>query len=101
MDPIYEKVKANSKFLKIVKEYTNLSGQPTTATTSGANPGTQPTQTQAVDPKLQAAQKTQADAAKRAAQAELTAIQAKTNVDQKRVKELQGVISGKPVVPTK
>lgn len=100
MDHIYEKVKSNSKFLKIVSEIYNLSGQPTSATASGANPGTKPTQVMPVDPKLQAAQKTQADAAKKAAQAELTAIQAKTNVDQKRVKELQSVIAGKPTVPT-
>ena len=100
MDHIYDKVKSNSKFLKIAEVYTNLSGQPTTATASGAYPGTNPAQVMPTDPKLQAAQKTQADAAKKAAQAELTAIQAKTNVDQKRVKELQSVIAGKPVAPT-
>lgn len=101
MDHIYKKVKANSRFLRIAEEYTNLSGQPTTATMAGANPGTQPTQAQAVDPKLQAAQKTQVDASKKAAQAELTAIQAKTNVDQKRVKELQTIIAGRATMNVK
>ena len=101
MDCIYEKFKSNSKFLKIAEEYTNLSGQPTTATTSGANPGTQPVQTQAIDPKIKAAEKLQADAAKKAAQAELTAIQTKTNIDQKRDKELQGIIAGQPIAPVK
>jgi len=69
MDHIYEKVKDSSKFFKIIKEYTNMSGQPTTATASGANPGTNPTQTQPVDLKL-------LDANKKAAQARLTAIMA-------------------------
>ena len=97
MDHIYEKVKANSRFLRIIGEYTNLSGQPTSATASGADSGTNPTQVQPIDPKIAAAQKIQADAAKKAAQAELSAIQAKTNVDQKRVKDLQSIITGRPL----
>ena len=95
MDHIYEKVKANSKFFKIIKEYTNMSGQPTTATVSGANPGTNPTQTQPVDLKL-------LDANKKAAQAKLTAIMAaraanKNNqpAQDAEIKQLQAIIAGK------
>jgi hypothetical protein len=98
MEHIYERVKANSKFFKIIKEYAiNPTGM---ATADGANAGTNPTQPQ--DPKVITANKLKADADKRAAQAELSAIQTKTNVDQKRVKELQSIIAGKPVqVPAK
>jgi hypothetical protein len=95
MDPIYEKVKANSKFLRIAEEYTNLSGQPTTATMSGANPGTRPTQTQAVDPKV-------LDANKKAAQAKLTAIMttraANKNsqpAQEAEINQLKAIIAGK------
>jgi hypothetical protein len=97
MDHIYEKVKASSKFFKIIKEYTNMTGM---ATAAGANAGTNPTEPQ--DPKVMTANKLKMDADKKAAQAELTAIQTKTNVDQKRLKELQSIIAGKPVqVPAK
>ena len=97
MDHIYEKVKASSKFFKIIKEYANITGM---ATAAGANAGTNPTEPQ--DPKVITANKLKMDADKKAAQAELTAIQAKTNVDQKRLKELQSIIAGKPAqVPAK
>ena len=97
MDHIYEKVKASSKFFKIIKEYANVTGM---ATAAGANAGTNTTEPQ--DPKVITANKLKADADKRAAQAELSAIQTKTNVDQKRLKELQSIIAGKPVqVPAK
>lgn len=97
MDHIYEKVKASSKFFKIIKEYANMTGM---ATAAGANAGTNPTEPQ--DPKVITANKLKMDADKRAAQAELLAIQTKTNVDQKRLKELQSIIAGKPVqVPAK
>ena len=97
MDHIYEKVKASSKFFKIIKEYANPTGM---ATAAGANAGTNPTEPQ--DPKVITANKLKMDADKRAAQAELSAIQTKTNVDQKRLKELQSIIAGKPVqVPAK
>ena len=97
MDHIYEKVKASSKFFKIIKEYANMTGM---ATAAGANAGTNPTEPQ--DPKVITANKLKMDADKKAAQAELTAIQAKTNVDQKRLKELQSIIAGKPAqVPAK
>ena len=97
MDHIYEKVKASSKFFKIIKEYANVTGMPTAP---GALAGTNPTEPQ--DPKVITANKLKMDADKKAAQAELTAIQTKTNVDQKRLKELQSIIAGKPVqVPAK
>ena len=97
MDHIYEKVKASSKFFKIIKEYANITGM---ATAAGANAGTNPTEPQ--DPKVITANKLKMDADKKSAQAELTAIQAKTNVDQKRLKELQSIIAGKPAqVPAK
>jgi len=84
MEDVYNKVKAKSKFFKMLEQY-NMSGDPTTATMSGANPGTLPVVPQAgmatggVDPKVIAAQKkeqqnllkAQADAAK----AELTNLQ--------------------------
>ena len=97
MDHIYEKVKASSKFFKIIKEYANMTGM---ATAAGANAGTNPTEPQ--DPKVITANKLKMDADKKAAQAELSAIQTKTNVDKKRLKELQSIIAGKPVqVPAK
>lgn len=97
MDHIYEKVKASSKFFKIIKEYANITGM---ATAAGANAGTNLTEPQ--DPKVITANKLKMDADKKSAQAELTAIQAKTNVDQKRLKELQSIIAGKPAqVPAK
>jgi len=97
MEHIYERVKANSKFFKIIGEYANITGM---ATSAGALGGTNPTEPQ--DPKVVTANKLKMDADKRAAQAELSAIQTKTNVDQKRVKELQSIIAGKPVqVPAK
>ena len=84
MEDVYSKVKAKSKFFKMLEQY-NMSGDPTTATMSGANPGTLPvvpqagTATGGMDPKViaaqkiaqQKAQKAQADAAK----AELTNLQ--------------------------
>ena len=84
MEDVYNKVKTKSKFFKILKEY-NMSGDPTTATLPGANPGTLPvtpqpgTATGGMDPKViaaqaaaqQKAQKAQIDAAK----AELTNLQ--------------------------
>ena len=84
MDKIYQKVKANSRFFKILEEY-NMSGQPTTSTPAGANPGTLPVTPQPgaatgnIDPKVIAMQKAAADKAKKAqvaaAQAELTELQ--------------------------
>ena len=95
MDHIYEKVKANSRFLRIIGEYTNLSGQPTPTTTSGANPGTNPTQTQPVDLKL-------LDANKKAAQAKLTAIMAARTANKNNqpaqdveINQLKAIIAGK------
>ena len=98
MEHIYERVKANSKFFKIIKEYAiNPTGM---ATSAGALGGTNPTEPQ--DPKVITANKLKMDADKRAAQAELSAIQTKTNVDRERVKALQSIINGKPVqVPAK
>ena len=108
MDPIYEKVKANSKFLKIVDEYTNLSGQPTTATQDGANSGTLPTQTQAVDPVMQALRKKQAAATKQAAQVGLNTLRVDDEVNKalaaknkSETKRLQDIAAGKPIVPAK
>lgn len=74
MDTIYEKVKANSKFFKMLEDY-NVTGQPTVP---GASPGTLPVEPQIgaatgnMDPKVIAAQraaqqktqKAQVDAAK-------------------------------------
>lgn len=104
MEHIYEKVKANSKFLKIIGEYTNMTGM---ATSAGANGGTNPTEPQ--DPKVITANKLKMDAERKAAQAELIALQAKTNADrvsvpneQQRKRNLQAIIAGKPIqVPTK
>lgn len=84
MDQVYNKVKAKSRFFKILEEY-NLSGQPTTTTAAGANPGTLPVTPQAgattggIDPKVIALQKAAQDKAKKAqvdaAKAELTNLQ--------------------------
>ena len=99
MDHIYEKVKASSKFFKIIKEYANITGL---ATAAGANAGTNPTEPQ--DPKVITANKLKIDADKKAAQAELQALQAKSNVDkvsgpsdQQRMKNLRDIIAGKPI----
>ena len=89
MDHIYEKVKASSKFFKIIKEYANVTGM---ATAAGANAGTNPTQPQ--DPKVITANKLKADAEKKAAQAEMQALQASVPANQKRLKELQSIIAG-------
>lgn len=95
MDHIYEKVKASSKFFKIIKEYSNGGGQPTSTTPSGANPGTAPTQTQPVDLKL-------LDANKKAAQARLTAIMAARSANKNNqpaqdaeINQLKAIIAGK------
>lgn len=115
MDTAYQRVKANSKFFKILEQY-NLSSQPTA---TGAALGSQPAsldtsvagQTGQIDPKVvalqkasqQKMQKAQADAAK----AELAALQAtqKTLPQQqtavaKRIKELQQAVRnvGKPTL---
>jgi len=103
MDHIYEKVKANSKFFKIIKEYSNGGGQPTSpGANPGANPGTAPTQTQPVDPKLLDANKKAALAAKVAAQARLTAILATRTANKNsqsdqdaEIKQLQATIASK------
>lgn len=108
MDKIYQKVKANSKFFKMLEEY-NMSGQPTTATVSGANPGTLPVVPQAgaatgnMDPKIIAAQKAAADKARKAqtdaAKAELAELQksaknfpAQQKMVNDRIKALQTAI---------
>ena len=97
MDHIYEKVKASSKFFKIIKEYANMTGM---ATAAGANAGTNPTEPQ--DPKVITANKLKADAEKKAAQAEIQALQASAPANQKRLKELQSIVAGRPPqVPTK
>ena len=104
MEHIYERVKANSKFFKIIGEYANMTGM---ATSAGALGGTNPTEPQ--DPKVitanklkMDADKLKMDAEKKAAQAELSAIQTKTNVDKERVKKLQSIIASKPAqVPAK
>ncbi len=102
MEDIYKKVVSKGKFTKLLKEY-NLSGSPTTATASGANPGTlpvtpQPQASQAtggMDPKIIAAQKTAKDAQKKAAQAELDALKKQDPLNKKRMQELQNIVSGK------
>ena len=102
MEDIYKKVVSKGKFTKLLKEY-NLSGSPTTATASGANPGTlpvtpQPQASQAtggLDPKIIAAQKAAKDAEKKAAQAELDALKKAGPMNQARMKQLQDIISGK------
>lgn len=102
MEDIYKKVVSKGKFTKLLREY-NLSGSPTTATASGANPGTLPVtpQPQAAqtagspDPKIIAAQKAAKDAEKKAAQAELDALKKAGPMNQARMKQLQDIISGK------
>lgn len=100
MDHIYEKVKANSKFLKVI-EAINMSGMPTTSGANpGANPGTAPVTpgtgtTAAVNPALAKTQQDMAKAQekekallKQQAQAELNAIQTRT-------KQLQDILRAK------
>lgn len=110
MDKIYQKVKAKSKFFKMLEEY-NMGGQPTTSTPAGANPGTLPvtpqpgTATGGVDPKVvamqQAAAKKAKEAQAKAAQAELAALQkaakdfpAQQKMMNDRIKALQATIKG-------
>lgn len=100
MDTIYEKVKAVSKFYKVLEQY-NVSGMATTATPAGANPGTLPvtpqagTMTGGMDPKIIAAQKASQAAQKKAAQAELDALKKAVPLNTQRIKQLQDIISGK------
>jgi len=108
MDKIYQKVKAKSKFFKMLEEY-NMSGLPTTSTPAGANPGTLPVTPQpgattgGIDPKVIAAQKLAADKAKKAqtdaAKAELAELQkaaknfpAQQKMMNDRIKNLQTAI---------
>lgn len=100
MEDVYKRVVSKGRFNKLISEY-NLSGSPTTATASGANPGTlpvtpQPSQaTGGMDPKIIAAKKASTDAAKKAAQAELDALKKADPLNKKRMKELQDIASGK------
>lgn len=103
MEDIYKKVVSKGKFTKLLREY-NLSGSPTTATASGANPGTLPVTPQppqasqatgGMDPKIIAAQKAAKDAQKKAAQAELDALKKAGPMNQARMKQLQDIVSGK------
>lgn len=99
----YENFKSKSKFLSIVEQYTNVSGQ---ATASGAMPGAlpgalpgtndmAPTTTAAVSPALAKAQKDIKVAQDKAKAEQKKQAQAELNAIQTRMKELQKVITQK------
>lgn len=84
MEDVYNRVKAKSRFFKMLEQY-NMGGDPTSTTPPGANPGTLPvvpqpgTVTGGMDPKVIAAQKAAQQKAQKAqmdaAKAELTNLQ--------------------------